>query len=185
MKKVRNIPYLMPKPVALIGATIDAKPNFFTVADLCTTAYKRFVISSGKTHYTNIGIIKNEAFSVTIPSKEMIVKTDYCGIKSGKKVDKSNVFKVFYSENLKTAPLIKEAPISHACKLVKTIDFGDTHYLFIRDVIESYVNEDCWKENIPDFEKVQPFSWFNDNYYRDVGQKLSKAYEIGKKFNEH
>ncbi len=184
MKKVRKVPYLMPKPVALIGALVDDKPNFFTVADLCTTAYKRFVISSGKAHFTNKGIIENEAFSVNIPSQEMIVETDYCGIKSGKKVDKSNVFEVFYGEDLKKVPMIKKAPITHACKLVKNIDFGDTHYLFVGEVIETYVNEDCWAEHIPDLEKVQPFSWFNDNYYRKVGEKLSKAYQIGKKFEE-
>ncbi len=81
MKQIRSIPYLMPKPVALIGALIDNKPNFFTVADLCTTAYKRFVISSGKSHHTNKGILENETFSVNIPSNEMMEKTDYYGIK--------------------------------------------------------------------------------------------------------
>jgi len=64
MKKVRNFPYLMPKPVTLIGVIVYAKPNFFPVAALCTTAYKRFVISSRKTHYSNKGLIENEAFSV-------------------------------------------------------------------------------------------------------------------------
>jgi len=53
MKKVRNFPYLMPKPVALIGVIVYANPHFFTVAVLCTKAYKRFVISSNKTHYSN------------------------------------------------------------------------------------------------------------------------------------
>lgn len=69
MKKVRDFPYLMAKPVALIGLIVDANPNFFTVADLYTTAYKRFGISSGITHYSNKGIIENETFSVNIPAK--------------------------------------------------------------------------------------------------------------------
>ena len=180
MKKIRTTPYLMPKPVALIGALVEGKPNFFTVADLCTTAYKRFVISSGKSHYTNNGILENEAFSVNIPSIEMMEKTDYCGIKSGKKIDKSNLFDVFYGEILKNVPMIKGAPITHACKLVKTVDFGDTHFLFIGEVMETYAHEAFLKDNIPVLEEIKPFSWYSDNYYRNVGEKIGQAYKIGK-----
>jgi flavin reductase (DIM6/NTAB) family NADH-FMN oxidoreductase RutF len=180
MKKIRTIPYLIPKPVALIGALVEDKPNFFTVADLCTTAYKRFVISSGKSHYTNKGILENEAFSVNIPSNKMVEKTDYCGIKSGKKTDKSNLFDVFYGEILKTVPMIKGAPITHTCKLVDTVDFGDTHYLFIGEVIETFANEVYLKNNIPVLEEINPFTWYSDNYYRNIGEKIAEAYKIGK-----
>ena len=37
--------------------------------------------------------------------------TDYCGLYSGRKVDKSRLFEVFYGE-LKTAPLIMECPVN-------------------------------------------------------------------------
>jgi flavin reductase (DIM6/NTAB) family NADH-FMN oxidoreductase RutF len=180
MKKIRTIPYLMPKPVALIGALVESKPNFFTVADLCTTAYKRFVISSGKSHYTNKGILENEAFSVNIPSIEMLEITDFCGIKSGKKIDKSTLFDVFYGEILKKTPMIKGASITHACKLVKTIDFGDTHYLYIGEVMETYAHDASLKDNVPDLEKIKPFTWYSDNYYRNIGEKIGQAYKIGK-----
>ena len=94
----------------------------------------------------------------------MVEACDYCGIKSGKKVDKSKVFEVFYGE-LKTAPMIKQAPITHACKLVKNIDFGDTHYIFIGEIVESFTNEECFTKNIPDIEKVKPYTWYYDNKY--------------------
>lgn len=184
MKKIRTTPYLMPKPVALIGALVEGKPNFFTVADLCTTAYKRFVISSGKSHYTNKGILENEAFSVNIPSNHMIEKTDYCGIKSGNKINKSNLFDVFYGDILKKVPMIKGAPITHACKLVKTVDFGDTHFLFIGEVMETYGYEAYLKDNIPSLEEIKPFIWYSDNYYRNIGEKIGQAYNIGRNIKE-
>ncbi|MFX1388462.1 MAG: flavin reductase family protein [Promethearchaeota archaeon] len=186
MIRIKSSPYLIPKPVALIGALVDNKPNFFTVADICTSGYNppRFIISSGKTHYTNKGIIENKAFSVNIPSHKLIVETDYCGIISGKKINKGNIFEVFYGEEIKTLPMIKKAPITHACKLVKIIDFKETHYLFIGEIVESYVAEDCLKGSIPNIEKVSPFTWFYDNYYRKVGEILGKAYKIGKEFQK-
>ena len=178
--KIKKFPYLRPKPVAVIGAVVDE--NFITIADLCTTGYKipRFVISSGKGHFTNEGIIKNEQFSVNIPSIEMVAKVDYCGINSGHQVDKSDVFEVFYGD-LDKAPMIKEAPITHECKLVKNIDFGDTHCLFIGEIIGTYVDEKLLEKNIPNIEKVKPFSYYYDRYYWKNGERLAEAYQIGKK----
>ncbi|MBW2337386.1 MAG: hypothetical protein JRF47_11630 [Deltaproteobacteria bacterium] len=45
-----------------------------------------------KPHYTNPGIRKNKAFSVNIPSENLVVETDYAGLVSGKKTDKSDLF---------------------------------------------------------------------------------------------
>ncbi|TFG09034.1 MAG: flavin reductase family protein [Promethearchaeota archaeon] len=184
--KVKIHPYLIPKPVVLIGAMVNGKPNFFTVADVSTTGYKipRFVVSSGKGHYTNSGIIENECFSVNIPSIDMVKETDYCGIKSGRRVDKSEVFDIIYSEELRNVPMIKEAPISHACKLVKNIDFGDTHYLFIGEIKETYLKEDCMMENIPDMNKIRPFVYNYDNWYWKIGESLAQAYKVGKEFTK-
>jgi flavin reductase (DIM6/NTAB) family NADH-FMN oxidoreductase RutF len=41
----------------------------------------------------------------------MIEKTDYCGIVSGKRIDKSYIFETYYG-NLKPAPITKECPLS-------------------------------------------------------------------------
>jgi flavin reductase (DIM6/NTAB) family NADH-FMN oxidoreductase RutF len=184
--KVKTHPYLIPKPVVIIGSIVDDKPNFFTVADVSTTGYQipRFVVSSGKGHYTNKGIIEHECFSVNIPSIDMVKETDYCGIKSGSRINKSEVFEVFYGEELKNAPMIKEAPISHTCKLVKNVDFGDTHYLFIGEIKGTYVNEECLTGNLPDINKVQPFTFYYDNFYWKVGEPFAEAYKIGKDYKK-
>jgi len=185
MKKINRFPYLLPKPVAIVGALVDGKPNFLTIADICTTAYQipRFVVSSGKRHYTNKGILENESFSVNIPSSEMVAKTDYVGVATGANVDKSQVFQVFYGEDEKI-PMIKEAPITHACKLVKTVDFGDTHYLFIGEIIETYVKEDLLTNKIPDLRKIKPFVYHNDGHYWNVGDQLAQAYKIYSSFDQ-
>ena len=67
-------------------------------------------------HYTTGGILENKTFSVCFPSSKMAEKTDYCGLVSGKKVDKSELFDVFYG-NLNTAPMIAECPLCLECRL--------------------------------------------------------------------
>jgi flavin reductase (DIM6/NTAB) family NADH-FMN oxidoreductase RutF len=187
MKKIKPFPYLIPKPVAIVGALVEGKPNFLTIADISTTGYKvpRFVVSSGKPHYTNKGIIENESFSVNIPSEDMVALTDYFGMVSGSQVDKSTNVEIFYGVELKTAPMIKTAPITHACKLIKTLDFGDTHYLFIGDIVETYVNEDYFSNKLPDIEKVKPFTFYYDNFYRNAGAKIAQAYNIGRSLKKN
>ena len=74
----------------------------------------------GNHHHTNIGIKENNAFSLCLPSEDMVVVTDYCGIKSGKKTDKSKLFDLFYGE-LKAAPMIETCPLSVECKLVNVV----------------------------------------------------------------
>lgn len=182
MKKINRFPFLLPKPVAIVGALVNNKPNFLAIADIGTTGYQipRFVVSSGKGHYTNTGIIENESFSVNIPSEEMVALTDYFGIVSGHKVDKSEGVEVFYGDEIKTAPMIKTAAITHACRLVKTVDFGDTHYLFIGEIIETYVNEEYLSERAPDIEKIKPFTYYYDNFYRKTGEKLAQAFSVGR-----
>ena len=63
----------------------------------------------GNHHYTSEGIAETRTFSVNIPSSALLEKTDYCGLVSGRKTDKSGVFDVFYG-SLETAPMIRECP---------------------------------------------------------------------------
>ena len=153
---------------------------------ITTTGYQvpRFVVSSGKNHYTNSGIIENETFSVNIPSEEMVALTDFFGIVSGSKIDKSAHVDVFYGEEVKTAPMIKTAAITHACRLVKTVDFGDTHFLFIGEIVETYVREEFLSERVPDIDRIKPFTFYYDNFYRKSGEKLAQAYNVGRSLKD-
>jgi flavin reductase (DIM6/NTAB) family NADH-FMN oxidoreductase RutF len=178
-------PHLYPKPVALIGSLAEGKPNFLTMSDIMTSGYQipRFILSSGKNHHTNKGIIKNEAFSVNVPSTSHLKETDFCGIYTGKKEDKSKIFEIFYGNKIKTAPFIKKFPINHACKLVKTIDFGDTHYIFVGEIIETYVHDDYLVDDKVNVDKLEPISYCKiDRQYRTLGERIGQAYKVGRLF---
>jgi flavin reductase (DIM6/NTAB) family NADH-FMN oxidoreductase RutF len=172
---------IVPMPIALGGANVNGRPNYLTVAYCSMANYDPPLvsISLGKTHYTNPGIKKNKTFSVNFPSVKMAKATDYCGIYSGKKTDKSGVFESFYGK-LKTAPMPVECPISLECKLFKVVTFGIDE-LFIGEVVEVYAEDKCFTNGKLDLKKIQPMVWSpTDKCYYKVGAKIGLGWSIGK-----
>ncbi len=190
MKKSKITPraYLFPMPVALIGANVNGKPNFETLAyvGIVEANPPMISIASWETHYTNIGIKENGTFSVNTPTEDLAELIDYCGIVSGKEIDKSEVFDIFYG-NLKTAPMVSLSPLNLECEVVKTIKIKDLveveegHELFIGKVINAYADEDYLTEGIPDIAKLKTYTYSLKNYWK-VGEKLAPAFEIGKEY---
>ena len=82
---------LYPMPTTLVGANVNGKPNYITIAHVGIQELGSISLSMAKSHYTNSGIKENGTFSVNIPSVEMVKETDYCGIVSGKNVDKGKI----------------------------------------------------------------------------------------------
>jgi flavin reductase (DIM6/NTAB) family NADH-FMN oxidoreductase RutF len=170
---------LYPLPTTLVGATVDGKPNYIAIAHVGVMALKHVSLSMNKRHYTNAGIAAHGTFSVNIPSVEMVARTDYCGLVSGAKVDKSALFESFYGA-LETAPMIAECPLNMACQLVKTVDMG-THDVFIGEVVEIYCDEACLVDGVVDFARVNPILFvMNDRSYWQIGERFAKAWQAGK-----
>jgi flavin reductase (DIM6/NTAB) family NADH-FMN oxidoreductase RutF len=184
--KIRIGPYLYPMPVVLIGVQMNNRPNFMPLAWVSIIEHKppMISISSSQSHYTNKGIKENKCFSINTPSEDMLISTDYCGIKSGKETDKSNVFKVFYGD-LETAPMITESPLTLECTLIKTIDLSKSHDIFIGEIINAYSEEKYLTNGIPDIKKMKPFLFsMNDNNYWKIGEHLGRAWSIGKRYED-
>ncbi len=174
---------LYPLPTTLVGALVDEKPNYITIAHVGIMEPGSVSLGMGKLHYTNIGIKANKTFSVNIPSTKMIKETDYCGLVSGKNKNKADMFKTFYGK-LQTAPMIEQCSINMECELVKTVDFS-THDIFIGRVAATHCNEEVLTDGEVDFEKVQPILFvMNDRSYWSLGKKFAQAWNIGKELNK-
>lgn len=176
--------FLYPMPTTLVGANVNGKPNYLAIA-YCGIMQRKppmLEVTLGKMHYTNAGIKENKAFSVNIPSEDLVKVTDYCGIVSGKDTDKSTLFETFYG-TLKTAPMIKECPINIECKLVQTLDLGGTNEIFIGEIIETYSEEKYLTNDLLDITKLKPIIFsIHDACYWRVGENIGKAFNIGKNF---
>jgi len=172
-----------PMPVILVGANVKGKANFLVAAWFMETAISppKVMVALNKLHYTNQGIKENKTFSVCIPSEDMMKSTDYCGIVSGFKVEKSGVFNVFYGK-LKTAPMVTECPVNLECRLDKVIDNG-SHELFDGDILSTYTEEKYLTDGAVDIKKVKPFLLsLNERLYYKLGEPTAKAWGVGKKY---
>jgi flavin reductase (DIM6/NTAB) family NADH-FMN oxidoreductase RutF len=178
--KIDNNVFVYPMPMVLAGSVVNNKANFMAVGWVSRVNFNPPMIGIALgPHYTNKGIEEQKAFSVNIPGISMIDKTDYCGLVSGSKTDKSLVFDVFYGD-LKGAPLINECPVCMACKLYETVRLP-SNTLFIGEIVEVY-SEDCYlSDGKPDIQKINPFTLtMPDNNYWGVGNHAGKAWHIGK-----
>ncbi|MBN1301334.1 MAG: flavin reductase family protein [Melioribacteraceae bacterium] len=154
---------LNPRPVVLVGTVVDGKPNFITVSwtGLTSATPPTMSIAIRNSRYSLNGINNNKTFSVNVPSSDLVNQTDYCGNVSGCEHDKASEcgFTVFKGL-LDNAPLIKECPINIECRVIKSIQLGD-HTLFIGEIIESYISEECFTNGIPDIKKVDLLCYCN------------------------
>jgi flavin reductase (DIM6/NTAB) family NADH-FMN oxidoreductase RutF len=187
--KIKAGAYLYPMPVVLIGANVNEKPNFEALAyvGIVESTPPMISISSYETHYTNIGIKENRTFSVNTPSEGMIEITDYCGLYSGKEVDKSDIFEIFYGE-LKTAPMITHSPLNLECKVVKIIDTKEisgaeeSHEIFIGQIIHAYADEYyLTEEEKPDILKLNPLIYSSSKYWK-LSESIGEAFSIGEEY---
>lgn len=171
-----------PMPCSLIGAIVEGKPNYLTVAWFSMANPKpAYVIAAmNKVHYTNAGVKANRTFSVNIPPAGLVEKMDYCGLVSGRKVDKSGIFETFYGK-LGTAPMIKECAFNAECRLVQTVDLP-MEELFIGEIVAAYSEERYLTDGVPDLRKINPLLLVQaQKKYAALGPDVAPAWETGKK----
>lgn len=185
MKKIRLEPgpFVLPMPTVLIGATVNKVPNFMPVAFIGIVNFKPVVVACGlsPTHHTSSGISSNGTFSINLPGADLVEATDWCGLHSGTRTDKSKVFETFSGE-LENAPMIKACRLTAECRLVKTVEFPvDTVYF--GEVVSVHVDEDALKDGAPDWSRIAPLLFtFPDKGYWMLGNHVAEAWSVGKRY---
>ncbi|MFH1383287.1 MAG: flavin reductase family protein [Chloroflexota bacterium] len=181
-------PMVYPLPISLVGANVNGKPNFTTIAYCCPSSSDPPIVSVGLRHvrYTLKGIRENMTFSINIASKDMVKEVDYCGLATGHKYDKVEAckFKVFYGK-LGNAPLIEQFPLNMECKVVHILDIGNNS-LVIGRIEETYVSEQCLTNGKPDIDKIQPLAYVStpETRYYALGEFVAKAFSVGQELKK-
>ena len=178
---IGNNAFILPEPQTIVGSMLDGKPNFMALAWTTRLNYKPCLmgISVNQGHATNKAIRKTGQFSINLPSVDMVEVTDYVGLASGNRTDKSTVFDVDFGE-LENAPLIKECPVCMEFALVETVDLP-TNTFFIGELKAAWTEERFLTEGYVDIEKVRPMTLsMPDNHYWAIGAKIGKAWHDGK-----
>lgn len=174
--------FCLPWTQTILGTHLNSKINFMAL-DWVTRvnihpAMLGICMNRNNASYT--AIVETKEFSINIPTVDMLAETDYTGLVSGKNVDKSNLFEVFYGE-LASAPMISRCPLTIECKLSQAVDLP-THTFFIAEIVTIFTEDQFLTEGKPDMGKIRPFLLtMPDNNYWGLGERLGKAWSIGKK----
>lgn len=180
-KNIGAVVGLYPTPVTVIGSIVNGKATWNNIAHIGIVGLDSIMLSIRKGRYTSIGIKENKVLSVNLVNEEMLEATDYVGIVSGHKVDKSEVFEYHMGE-LNT-PIINKSYLSMECELVDIYEYGN-YENFILKVVNTYVEEEKLNdEGKVDYEKVRPLLFeMPTRTYLKTGDKVGKCWNEGKDY---
>ncbi len=176
---------LYPLPVVMVSvADRDGRPNIITVAwagTVCTNP-PMLSISVRPERYSYPILKETGEFVLNLTTRELAFATDYCGVKSGRDVDK---FKELGLTPLKAehvgAPLIAESPVNIECKVREILPLG-SHHMFLADVVAVHADEKYMDEKHKfHLEKAEPIV-YSHGAYLVCGEQLGTfGYSVRKK----
>lgn len=187
MKKVfeQKSLFCFPWTQTILGTHLKGKPNYMALDWLTRVNFNPAMlgICVNKGNASHEAIIDTGEFSINLPSVDMLEVTDYTGLVSGKRTDKSSLFDVFYGE-LKAAPLISECPMNIECRVSQAVDLP-TNSFFIAEMINIYIEDKFITDGNPDITKIKPFLLtMPDNNFWSIGERIGKAWDAGKKLKK-
>ena len=186
MSKVISKPgtFIYPIPAVMVTCGTIEKSNIITVAwtGILNTNPAMCYISVRPERYSHDIIKEKGEFVINLTTKQLAYATDWCGVKSGKNVDKFKEMKLTKEKaNFVKAPLIKESPVSVECKVKEIVPLG-SHDMFVAEVLsidvdEKYIDE----EGAFDISKCDLIAYANGGYY-PLNKKIGKfGYSVQKK----
>ena len=174
----------MPMHMGLLMCDTE-KPNIITVAwtgIINTIPPKTYISVRPRRHSYNM-IKESGEFVVNLTTDKLVKQTDYCGVKSGRDVDKFKETKLTRGKasELQYAPTIEESPVNIECKLERIEELG-SHHMFVAKVLAVHADEKYMDEKGKfDLSKADLIVYSHGEYH-SMGEKLGTfGYSIKKK----
>lgn len=179
---------LYPLPAVMVSCQREEeKPNIITVAwagTVCTNP-PMLSISVRPERYSYDIIRQTGEFVVNLTTKKLARVTDYCGVKSGRDVDKFREMRLtpMESEHIK-APGILECPVNIECKVREVLELG-SHHMFLADVVGVQVDAELLDESGKFWLNEANLLTYSHGNYFALGEQLgSFGYSVKKKKNK-
>lgn len=176
---------LYPLPVVMVSvAGANGEKNIITIAwagTICSDP-PMVSISVRPGRYSYNMIKETGEFVINLTTKELAYATDYCGVKSGRDVDK------FAEMNLTPipgevvkAPMIAESPVNIECRVTEVKHLG-THDMFMAEVVAVHADEKYMDKNHKfHLEKAEPIVYSHGAYLTTGEQLGTFGYSVKKK----
>lgn len=176
--------FIYPIPAVMVSCGDMENSNIITVAwtGILNTNPAQVYISVRPERYSHDIIEKTGEFAINLTNSKLAYATDWCGVKSGLKVDKFKEMNL-NKEELKhiKSPGIKESPVTVECR-VKEIRKLGSHDMFIADVLsidadEKYIDE----KGAFDITKCNLIAYSNGKYFEMGKQVGTFGFSVKKK----
>lgn len=159
---------LYPLPAVMVSVTDgQGNDNIITVAwtgTICTNLPMVY-ISVRPSRYSYEMLKKTGEFVINLTTEELAFATDYCGVRSGRDVDK---FKEAHltkePAQFVKAPMIKESPVSIECRVTEVKELG-SHHMFLAEVLAVHAQQEYIdKNNKFQLNKAKPIVYSHGEY---------------------
>lgn len=176
--------FLYPLPAVMVSCGTMEKSNIITVAwtGILNTNPAMVYISVRPTRHSYNMIKEQGEFVINLTNQKLARATDWCGVKTGAKVDKFKEMNLHKQKaNFVKCPMIEESPVSVECKVKEIKELG-SHHMFVAEVLainadEQYIDE----KGAFDISKCDLIAYSNGHYY-SLGKKIGKfGFSVQKK----
>lgn len=172
--KAGNMVYPLP---AVMVSTADksGKSNILTIAwtgTICTNPAMVY-ISVRPERYSYHMLKESGEFVINLTTEQLAKATDYCGVRSGKDVDKWKEAHLTpaKAEKLAYAPVIEECPVNIECKVTEIKELG-SHHMFLAEVLAVQIDEEYLNEkNKFELNKTGLMAYSHGEYL-SLGKKI-------------
>lgn len=176
---------LYPIPAVMVSCgSLEDKPNIITIAWAGTICSNPAMVSISirKERYSYDLIKNSKEFVINLVTEELVKQADYCGVKSGRDVDKFKQMKLTPVKGQKvSAPLIAESPVNIECIVKDIIPLG-THDMFLAEVVSVAVNKKLMDQKGRFHLNESGLIVYSHGEYYGLGKLLGKfGYSVKKK----
>ncbi len=175
---------LYPLPAVMVSCQRpEEKPNIITVAwsGTINTNLPMLYISVRKSRYSYDIIRETGEFVVNLVTKKLVFAADYCGVCSGRDVDKFGQMKLtpLPSQTIK-APGILQSPVNIECKVKEILSLG-SHDMFLSEVTSVTVDDKYIDKNGKFHLNRSGLAVYSHGEYFELGERLGKfGYSVEK-----
>ncbi len=179
---------LAPVPPVMVSCGTMEKHNILTIAwtGIINTIPPKTYISIRPTRYSYEIIKSSGEFVINLTTSELIRAADFCGIRSGRDIDKFEAMELSPQKSISLeCPMIEQSPLNIECRVSQVIELG-SHHMFIADIVG--VNVDS--QYIDSYGKLHldksGLAAFAHGEYFELGKKLgSFGFSVRKKRKYH
>ena len=167
---------LYPLPAVMVSAADkEGNANILTVAwtgTVCSDPAMLY-ISVRPERYSYHMIRETGEFVVNLTTEKLAYATDWCGVRSGRDVDKWKEMKLSkgVSESLAYAPVILESPVNIECRVTEVKELG-SHHMFLAEVTAVQIDERYMKKNGKFMLNSTGLLAYSHGEYRGLGKEL-------------